>query len=64
MSPALSINRKSSDVRKGGVSLKIIKILLIIGISALIIRGLWLLIYNSYDLKMFYYRLLEPVMKH
>ena len=46
------------------MSLKIIKILLILAVSAVIIIWLLSFIYGSFGLKTLYYKFLEPVMKY
>ncbi len=46
------------------MSLKIVKILLILFVSAVIIMCLLSVIYGSFDLKTAYYKFIEPVMKY
>lgn len=46
------------------MSLKIIKIFLVIAITAAIIRGIYYLLDESFELKTLYYKFLEPVMKY
>ena len=46
------------------MSLKIIKILLVIGVSAAIIKWLLFLLDESFAFKTLYYKFIEPVMKY
>ena len=46
------------------MTLKVIKILLVILSSALLAWWVLSLIYGSLDLKLWYYRLIEPVLKY
>lgn len=43
---------------------KVIKIFLVIVVSALIIKGVMSFLYGSFHLKMSYYKFLEPEMKY
>ncbi|MBI4974714.1 MAG: hypothetical protein HZC19_02775 [Candidatus Omnitrophica bacterium] len=46
------------------MSLKIAKILLVLAVSALIIKTFLSLIYGSFDFKTRYYKFLEPALKY